>query len=180
MTLPAAKTRELLIIFSRTVYPSTSTFLAPDLLPSLHTMARMAITTAEVQQRITFPLIDSPSNLIYHPLYVPDPHDRARRQAFPTRPCTRKMTPIQSMAGESKRNRQRPIRLGPRFRPRSPYSPLRYPTCPSPPSPLKICTHLTQTPVDLTALAIPSTETIAQVPTCYRLYLTKLTHLASW
>ena len=155
--------------------------LAPDLPPRLHTTARMAITTAEVRERITFPLIPDPlSILVYHPLYVLDPHDRPRHRTSPTHPCTRKMTQIQSMAGENKPNRQRLIRLGPRFRPRSPYSPLRYPTCPSPPSPPKICTRPTRTPVDLTALALPSTETIAQAPTCYRLYPTKPTNLASW
>lgn len=177
MTLPSAKTRELPALPPRTVYPLTSIFLAPDLPPRLHTTARMAITT-EVHQRTTFPLSqDSPSNLMYHPLDVLGPRDRPRRRTFPTYPCTPKMTPIQPMGGKNKRNRQRLVRLGLQFRQRSPYNPL---ICLSPPSPPKTCIHLTQTPVDLTALALPSTETIAQVPTCYRLYLTKPTNQASW
>ena len=177
MIPPLAKTRELPAVSPKIVYPLTSIFLAPDLPPRLHTTARMAITTA-VHQRTTFPLSqDSPSNLTYHPLDVLAPRDRPRRRTFPTYPCTRKMTPIQPMGGKNKRNRQRLIRLGLHFRQRSLCSPL---ACPSPPSPPKTCTHLTQNPVDLTALALPSTETIAQVPTYYRLYLTKPTNLVSW
>lgn len=141
----------------------------------------MVTTTVEVQRKTTSPLIlDSPSNLIYHPFYVLDPRYRPRRQASLIHLCIRRMTPIQSTAGENKSRRQLLIRLGRLFRPKSPRSPLRYPTCPSPPCPPKIHIHLTQTPADQTALALPSTDTIAQVLMCYRLYLNKATSLANW
>ena len=164
----------LLILFSRTIYPSTSLFLAPGLPPRLLTMARMGIIMAQVQQKITS-ILDSPSNPIYRPLYVLGPRDRLRRQASPSRLCTRKTaTLIPSTAGENSRRRQGLIRVDRPFHPRLPHKPLRYPTCLSLPCPPTTCIHLTQSPVDPTA-PIPSTETIVQVLTCCRLFLTKPT-----
>lgn len=171
----------LLIPSPRAVYPSTSIFLAPDLPSRPPTTAQMAITMAEAQQKSTFPpTLDSPTNLIYHTLYVPDPHDRARRQASLTRPCTRKMKLIKFTAGGNKPRSQRLPRLGPHSRPRSPRSLLRYPICPSLPCLPKTHISLIQTPADPTVLELPSTDTIVQVLTCCPLYLTKPTNLASW
>ena len=171
----------LLIFFSRTIYPSTSIFLAPDLPLRLHTMARMVTTTVVVLRQITSPpILDSPSNLIYHPTYTLDPHARPRRQATLTHLCTRRMMSIQSTAGRTKSHRQRLIRLGLLFRPRSPYSTLIYPTCPNPQRPPKVCIHLTQTPVDPTALALASPDTIALVLTYCRPCPTQATNLVNW
>ena len=180
MTLPAVKTRELptlRILSSRTVYPLASLFLAPGLPPRFRTTARTGTTTVQVH-RMTTSILDSLNNHTYLLRYVLDPHDHPRLQASPTRRCTRMMMLISSTAGGSKRRCQGVTRVDRPFHPRFPHSPLRYPICPSLPCPPKIFIHLIQNPVDQTAL--PSTETIAQVHTCYHLCLTRPTNLASW